>query len=47
MLMARNGLALELFVHYLYEITKWMSPGRQDIAISKNFKQNLVNMKWF
>jgi len=35
MLMERNGLALVLFLHYLLEISKWMSPGRQDIAISK------------
>ena len=35
MLMERNGLALVLFLHYLLEISKWMSPGRRDIAISK------------
>ena len=27
MLMERNGLALVLFLHYLLEISKWMSPN--------------------
>ena len=45
MLMVRNGLALVLFLHYLLEISKWMSPNSTKLGQYEAVLEKTEEMK--